>query len=173
MVDHLCFAESLKNPVLKPFSKVLSLGWYDGTTSGIAQCSRCSVAFKYDILDWDSDQEHRVFAFSRIDSQELNRVTELLGVAEEPSWPFWVPSWRSNSEDEKQNVRHEVESRLARAGKPEYVVMSDRQLNKLFAVRKLSADAEAQLPSTFDGLPVTNDFAYWKEYVGLTGEICG
>ena len=66
----------MAQPSRAPFGKILSLGWYDGTTSGLVQCSQCSAVFKYDIVDWDSDQDQRIFAFSPIEPQEFDGIVE-------------------------------------------------------------------------------------------------
>jgi hypothetical protein len=164
MSEYLCC--EIGYPSLSTFRRVLSLGWYDGTTSGLAQCSQCSAAFKYDLIDWDSDQDRRMFAFSPIGVQEFEHVVTLLSRNEKPSWPFWFPKWQFTS-IEKARVKSEIDERLARADPPEYLVASDRRLETVFAIKRLSGPARNRLPAVFDGLPVSSDFSYWREYVGL------
>jgi hypothetical protein len=164
MNDHTCF--ETKYPSRSIFGKVLSLGWYDGTTSGLAQCSHCSTTFKYDIVDWDSDQEQRMFSFSPISPQDFERTIKVLSSIETPNWPFWFPKWQF-APQEKKSIKAEVDECLARAGRPEYLVASDRRLEVIFAVKRLSGPERDRLPAQFDGLPTSNDFAYWKDLVGL------
>jgi len=154
-------------PKREPFGKVLSLNWYDGTTSGLVQCSRCSAVFKYDIVDWDSNQERRIFAFSPINSAEFDHIISLLSASASPSWPFWNPSWRFDSPKEKNRVAFEVDACLSRAALVEYIVAADRMLQTLFGAKNLSDPARNRLPETFDGLPASDDFNYWREYIGL------
>lgn len=161
-----CTATSIAYPSRTPFGKVLSLGWYDGTTSGLVQCSQCSAAFKYDIVDWDSNQDRRILAFSPISSQEFDGIVELLSRSESPRWPFWNPRWEFDSQ-EKERITLEIDNHLSRAGNPEYVVASDGGLERVLGMKRLSGPARDRLPAEFDGLPVTDDLNYWKEYIGL------
>lgn len=164
MSEHMCF--ETKYPARSIFGKVLSLGWYDGTTSGLAQCSRCPTVFRYDIVDWDSDQERRMFAFSPFNAQDFERIVELLSSIEKPSWPFWFPKGEFTLQ-QRESIKVEVDECLARAERPEYLLASDRRLDVVFAIRRLSGPERDRLPTQFDGLPVTNDFNYWRELVGL------
>lgn len=164
MGEHICFGTTFASRA--PFKKVLALGWYDGATSGLAQCSQCSDVFKYDIVAWDSDQERRMFAFSPIAPQEFDHIVSLLSRAEEPKWPFWCPRWQFTPV-EKERLKTDIDERLARANRPAYIVASDRQLETVFATKRLSGLARDRLPAVFDGFPVRDDYPYWKEYVGL------
>ena len=164
MTEHLCF--ETRYPARSIFGKVLSLGWYDGTTAGLAECARCSTVFKYDIVDWDSDQERRMFAFSPVSAQDFERTVKLVSRVETPRWPFWFPKWEL-APQEKASIKVEVDECLARAGRPEYLVASDRRLEMVFAIRRLSGPELDRLPVKFDGLPATNDFNYWRDLVGL------
>jgi hypothetical protein len=164
MSEHDCFKTVF--PSLLPFERVLSLGWYDGTTSGLALCAQYPAVFKYDILDWDSDQEHRIFALSPIDREKFDQLVDLFSSKEEPKWPFWHPRWQI-SPTEKALLKAQVDQRLAQAKSPEYVIASDRRLETVFAAKRLSGSAMDRLPLAFDGLPVSNSFDYWREYVGL------
>jgi hypothetical protein len=164
MGEHICCEKAY--PARSAFGKVMSLGWYDGTTSGLAQCSECSAAFKYDIVDWDSDQDRRIFAFSSIGLPEFDHIVSLLSGSDSPSWPFWCPRWEFTSA-ERDRIKKEIDERLAQAKSPEYIVASDRRLETIFASKRLRGPARDRLPAIFDGLPVTDDFGYWKEYVGL------
>lgn len=165
MSEHPCWS-AVNRPSSMPFTKVLSLSWYDGTTAGLAQCSQCSRVFRYDLVDWDSEQERRVFVLSPINPREFRQIIDLLARSESPTWPFWNPRWEFSSSEEKQRVMTEIDKHLDLAEKPEYVVIADRQLKILFATKGLNARALERLPLTFDGLPVANEFNYWKEYLG-------
>ena len=162
-----CEVTDVALPSKIPFGKVLSFGWYDGTTSGMVQCSRCSAVFKYDIVDWDSDQDRRIFALSPIEPDKFDQIVRVLGGDAHAKWPFWVPKWEFDSKEEKKRIEKEVDGHLATARPPEFLIVSDRNLSMMFGTRRLTAPARDRLPSSFDGLPVTNDFAYWREYVGL------
>ena len=148
------------------FGRVLSLGWYDGTTSGLAECSSCSSVFKYDLVDWDADQEQRVFALSRLDRESFERIVEILKAFESPKWPFWNPRWWNIKQPEvAERARSQVDECLSRAAEPEFLVASDRQLKNLFGMAGITDAIRAKLPKQFDGLPVTDDFDSWMAYL--------
>ena len=151
-------------PSASPFGKVLSLGWYDGTTFGMAQCSSCSAIFKYDVMAWDGEQDRRIFVFSPISRWDFDSVIQLLSRNEKPLWPFWNPRWNFASE-EKEMIRGDVEVCLARALRPEWLIESDRKLAETFAARPLNSLAMQRLPEKFDGLPFTDNFFEWQDYV--------
>src|SRR6266536_1213592 len=151
MSDYICCeATNVALPSTTPFGKVLSLGWYDGTTAGLVQCAYCSTAFKYDIVDWDSDQERRIFALSRIKPQEFDYIVSILQSGGPPKWPFWSPKWEFPSGDEQKRIANEVDTHLATARVPEFLVISDRNLGMMFGVKRLTAPARDRLPSSFD-----------------------
>jgi hypothetical protein len=168
MIDKICCEiTGVALPSKIPFGKILSFGWYDGTTSGMVQCSGCSAAFKYDIVDWDSDQDRRIFALSPIESDKFDQIVRILGGDAQAKWPFWVPRWEFDSKEERKRIEKEVDEHLATARRPEFLIVSDRNLSMMFGMRRLTGPARDRLPSSFDGLPITNDFAYWRDYIGL------
>ena len=54
---------------LSPFQRVIALGYYDGETSGFAQCHQCGDWYVFELIDWDSGQDLRVFQVDRIGGQ--------------------------------------------------------------------------------------------------------
>jgi len=160
-----CPAATSGKPPYSVFERVLSLGWYDGTTSGLARCANCSSVFKYDIVDWDADQEQRIFALSRIDPAEFDCVVDILSASEKPHWPFWNPRWPIEPPELTERIKKEVDTYMSRANQPEYLIASDRKLAKIFAMRQLSESFRRKLPKDFDGLPITNDFSSWMNYL--------
>lgn len=144
---------------------MLSLGWYDGTTSGLAECASCSTVFKYDLVDWDADQEQRIFVLSRTAHQTFDRIVDMLRAFESPKWPFWNPRWNIEPPQVKERTKSEVDDYLSRADEPGFLIASDRQLKRVFATGQVTEAVRAKLPKEFDGLPVTNDFNYWMGYL--------
>jgi hypothetical protein len=170
MDDNLCCeALSPPFPVASPFDRVLSLHWYDGTTSGLAHCGGCSTVFRYDIVDWDSDQERRIFLLSRLDPNEFEHLVSLFSSTETPKWPFWSPKWQFGSNEQREKSKAAVDALLSRADRAEYIIASDRDLSNVFAVKRLSDPARSKLNAPVDGLPMTNDFDYWRHYLRLKG----
>jgi hypothetical protein len=148
-----------------PFGRVLSLGWYDGTTSGLAECGSCSTVFKYDLVDWDADQEQRIFALSHTTHQVFDRIVDTLGAFESPKWPFWNPRWNIEPPELKKQTKSEVDSYLSRTDKPGLLIVSDRELKRVFAASQVTEALRAKLPEDFDGLPVKNDFNSWINHL--------
>jgi hypothetical protein len=140
---------------------VLSLGWYDGTTSGLAKCASCFTVFKYDIVAWDADQEQRIFALSHIATQAFDRIVDALGAFESPKWPFWNPRWNIVPPELKEQTKSKVDGYLSPTNEPVFLIASDRELKRIFAVGQITDAIRAKLPEEFDGLPVTNDFGSW------------
>jgi len=192
MNEYDCFGSTF--PLRPVFEKVVSLGWYDGTTSGLAQRSLCQTsveeraqngvlrgpvpgssgdaprtlcAFRYDIVDWDADQDRRIFVLSPIAVREFERVVDSFGESDSPTWPLWSPKLWQLPSPAKERATVELDRCLARAKCPEYLVASDRRLETLFAAKRITTSARDRLPPVFDGLPVSNDFDYWAECVGL------
>lgn len=162
-----CEATDVALPSKIAFGKILSFGWYDGTTSGLLQCSRCSAAFKYDLIDWDSGQDRRVFALSPMEAERFDQTVKVLGGDARAKWPLWVPRWEFDSTEEKERIEKEVDEHLATAKPPEFLIVSDGYFTMMFGMRRLTGPARDRLPGSFDGLPVTNDFDYWREYIGV------
>jgi hypothetical protein len=155
------------------FAKVLSLGWYDGTTSGLAQCANCGSVFKYDLLDWDADQEQRIFVLSRIERPEFDIVVSTLSAIDEPTWPFWSPRWRIDPPELRERIREQVDAHLSSANGAEYLIAANRLLSKVFSARRLSESLRRKLPKEFDGLPVTDDFKAWTDYLNAENDVGG
>ena len=165
MNEHNCFGSTF--PLRSVFAKIVSRDWYDGTTAGVAQCARCQTCFKYDIIDWDSDQERRIFALSPIEVREFESIVQLLSESDSPTWPFWSPKWWQLTSPEKERITEEMDRCLARAKSPEFLLASDWKLETIFAAKRLTGSTRYRLPPVFDGLPANNDFSYWAECVGL------
>jgi hypothetical protein len=156
-----CHTSTSAHPPYTPFGKVLSLGWYDGTTSGLAKCASCSTIFKYDIVDWDADQEQRIFVLSHVTAHVFDRIVDTLGAFESPKWPFWNPKWNIVPHELKEQTKSKVDSYLSSTNEPVFLIASDRELKRVFAVGQITDAIRAKLPEEFNGLPVTSDFAFW------------
>lgn len=160
-----CCAKVFSGPT--PFGKVLSLGWYDGTTNGLAQCSECSAAFRYDLVAWDSGQDCRIFAFSPITPQAFDRAVSLFATCEAPRWPLWVP-WFRFRPPEAERVDTEIEMCLSQSARPEYVVAADGYFKTILSAKPLSGVESEKPPTRFcTGVPATDDFEYWNRFLEL------
>jgi hypothetical protein len=61
-----------------PFKKVIALGYYDGATSGLAQCGNCAMAYRFELIAWDLSQENRAYSLAEIDSQVFDSIVHTL-----------------------------------------------------------------------------------------------
>jgi len=150
-----------------PFSKIIALGFYDGPTSGMAQCEICSAIYKFVMLDWDDDQEVRIFSLAPFASAAWTRTVNLLSKHESPNWPLWFPKWEFPSELVRNNVDNETDKILANAGISELVIASNRYGDRILAAQKLTTEDREYIKDWFSLEPsdVARD---WFSYLGLT-----
>jgi hypothetical protein len=160
------FGPSFPSPIEKTFSKVISIGWYDGTVSGLAFDTLHSLAFRFDLLDWGWAQEVRIFALSHLALSHFEDAVELYTKFETPNWPIWYPRWPSVPL-EQENMGRELDAILARAARPEYVFASQSRFETILAAKRLTEPASAFLPAKFDDQPSGN-FDYWQKYLELS-----
>jgi hypothetical protein len=156
---------SFPSPIESTFDKVVSIGWYDGTVSGIVLDSSHSLAFRFDLLDWGFAEEVRVFALSPLAVADFELAVSSLSLSETPKWPMWYPPWPSAIE-EAERLGSELDLALAHAESPEYVFASQSRFETILAARRLNVLARAFLPAKFDDQP-NGGFDYWQKYLEL------
>jgi hypothetical protein len=167
MMDEGIFAgASFPSPIESIFDKVVSIGWYDGTVSGIAFDSSHSLAFRFDLLDWGWTQNVRVFALSPLAVADFELAVNSLSQSKTPTWPIWYPSLPSSMQ-EKERLALELDTILARAKSPEYVFASQSRFETILAAKRLTPPARAHLPEKFDDQP-NGDFDYWQKFLELS-----
>jgi len=147
------------------FDKVISLSWYDGTTSGVALSSLHSMAFRFDLIDWGPGQELRVFAISALPVSAFELVVELFNRSEATKWPIWHPRW-PNVAQEQEMMSAELNPILAQARSPEFVFATESSFKSIIAAKSLTEAARLMLPAEFDGFP-KGGFGYWQMYLEL------
>lgn len=75
--------------VPSPFSRLVATGYYDGPTAGVVECDACKTVYSFHKLDWDDQQDVRVFSLSPIVGARLDDLVRAPG-ASQPKWPAWV-----------------------------------------------------------------------------------
>lgn len=75
---------SFPAPIESVFNPVISIGWFDGTTSGLALNALRALAFRFDLLDWGPGQEMRIFALSPLPIPEFEEAVKLFGTSQSP-----------------------------------------------------------------------------------------
>jgi hypothetical protein len=167
MIDvDIFFGATFPSLIESTFDKVASIGWYDGTVSGLALDSSHSLAFRFDLLDWGSAQEVRVFALSPLATTDFDLVMTLYGEFETPEWPIWYTPW-TPAMQENECLRSELNTVLARAESPEFVFASQSRFKTILSAKRLTASARAFIPAEFDDQPFGH-FDYWQKYLGLS-----
>ncbi len=91
-------------------SRLISLGFYDGTTSGLIEFEPGAV-FRYDVVGWDDGQDQRIYCLARMPARAFADVVELLSPSEAPHWPQWFPRWEFTPE-----IQRSVDKILDQAG---------------------------------------------------------
>jgi hypothetical protein len=149
-------------PVKPPFGRFVSLGYYDGTTSGVAQCSDCSSTFRYELAAWDSRQNIRVYSIASLPRNSFDTVVKLLSAVDEPRWPFWYP--KLSSEPSPLNVA--IDAELSRVERPTYAVAAEHLEREILAGKEITATGLASLPKDQD-FPNLADWDFWRAYLEL------
>src|SRR5947207_710814 len=102
---------------------MLVLGFYDGPTSGLLQCSTCSAIYAFDMLDWSEDHRARVFRLAALPSNALVEIEEALAPTEAPRWPVWIPWFRQQPPAKvREALTHKLQQLLRRAQPAELLV---------------------------------------------------
>jgi hypothetical protein len=87
--------------------RILSLGYYDGTTNGLLRTG--AHAFQYDLVSWDQEQNRRVYCLAPITLGAFGQAVEALLELGEPTWPFWNPVWRFTTEERRIAAEHALD----------------------------------------------------------------
>ena len=166
MIDESIFSQiSFPVRIESIFQKVISLGWYDGTTGGLALDSLERSAFRFDLLDWDPCQELRIFAMSPIAVPEFDKAVKLLSRSSAPKWPIWYSGWPSDIA-EQVRLGSELDAILLQASSPEFAFASQSRFETILAAKRLTQPSRAFLPATFEAYG-SGDFEYWQEFLEL------
>ena len=104
--------------------RLVSLGYYDGTTNGLLSFEKPGLAFRYDLVSWDSGEDWRVFCLSPLIPNDFEAAVHALSVLGEPRWPCWFPPWEFSSDAEKLGVEQALEAILNRSGPYRMAVLS-------------------------------------------------
>jgi len=123
-----------------PFQKIVAFGYYDGPTSGVLQCADCGSAYVFEMLQWDEDQDVRVFALAPLSTATFGRVVDALSVAEPPRWPVWVPAGSVDAA-----VQEEVDDNLVGAGPIQFVVAAERLDREILAAEAVDHATQSQV----------------------------
>jgi hypothetical protein len=166
MVDEDIFSNlSFPVPIEVIFTRVISIGWYDGTTSGLAFDSLRELAFRFDLLDWGPCQDLRIFALSPLSLPQFEQTVKLFSTSQAPKWPIWYPSWPSDPLELKR-MGSERDAILSRASRPEFSFASQSRFETVLTAKRLTLPSRAFLPAEFDEHG-SGGFDYWQKFLEL------
>ena len=161
-----CEPPPTRFPADPPFGRFVALGYYDGTTSGIAQCSACSSAFRYELAAWDSAQNVRVYSIAELPQDAFDTVVRLLSAIDKPRWPWWDPNFSSLTASELSSLNTAIDTELSEAELPTYAVAAKHLDREILAAREITATGLALLPKDQD-FPNPADWDFWRTYLAL------
>lgn len=131
--------------VESPFSRLVAVGFYDGPTEGLIECGTCGTVFSFRKLDWDDQQDIRVFSLSPVANVDLDDLADA-PAGSTPKWPCWVLT-----EEVASSSGARVESARATEGPVEFIVATEDLLHSLKVWRRAGG-----------GLPID-----WFTHLGL------
>jgi hypothetical protein len=158
---HCCEFFNDEKKIASPFEKLISLGYYDGTVSGLAQCGGCEKVFHYRLVAWDESQNVRVFSLAQTKAEIFDKVVEVFSRFGRPRWPYWYPVLPAQ---EAKSISDRIDSLLASGDSPRYVIAAESPERAILAVR--SIQESVRLPHSAD-FPKPSEWDYWKEYLHL------
>lgn len=148
-------------------AKRIVLGWYDGPTAGVGECSACGTALVFEMLAWDELQDERVFSLATLHGGSLDELVTALEPLGLPQWPEWTPKWQFASDDIQKSVEGTVQGILSQAASPEWVVLTERIGSDNGIGRRMK---EVDLPMQWDSnTEPTADFEIWSRFIRTGG----
>jgi hypothetical protein len=105
--------------------RIISLGFYDGTTNGLILFEKAGLVFKYDLISWDGAENWRVFCLAPLRPDDFVEVTNILSSLGEPKWPCWHPVWRFSSDSQQHDVEQSLNVLLNSSGPYVSAVLSN------------------------------------------------
>ena len=78
--------------VPSPFARLVATGYYDGPTEGLVECGTCGTTYSFHKLDWDDQQDLRVFSLAPLAPLASQGLEDLANASGAPpaKWPSWV-----------------------------------------------------------------------------------
>jgi hypothetical protein len=124
----------------KPFSKILALGFYDGPTSGVAECNNCGDTYCFEMLTekFGEVQDIRIFSLSLLPRESFNEIVDACLGTGEVQWPLWVPIWNFPVSDLKNKAEQQIKKALDIANDPSFVIAFNNISENILAVRSIN-----------------------------------
>jgi hypothetical protein len=105
---------------------VIATGYFDGETDGVLRCGVCGQSYRFQLLDWDEQQDKRLFKLIRISPSLYEAIERILRESYGDHSPrYWVPNRPSLGTLAKEAVNLEIAILLQRSTEPEAVFMTE------------------------------------------------
>jgi len=123
--------------VPSPFARLIATGYYDGPTDGLVECATCSTIYSFRKLDWDNQQDTRIFSLSPIPGHSIAEFADSKTGGVAPTWPVWVLADR-----ETEGVASAVDEMRRAASPEEFIVATEDLLGTIAAWRPVGLIGE-------------------------------
>src|SRR6476646_5009845 len=167
MIEEIKLCGSNFEKSTSPFGRILCLGYYDGPTSGLAECAASQKVYRFELAAWDPSCDTRIYSLAQTDVQVFDSIVQTLARLEEPRWPFWTPRWQFGSSAEERIASSEIEQAFARIPPANLLIATDHLDQSILACRALESIVRDRMPKE-GALPDPRDWEFWREYLGLT-----
>ena len=143
------------------FEKRISLEFYDGAVTGVAEVSGLPERwFAYKLAALDRSENHRVLVLAPLKERLFHQIVECLSVPEPPKWPFWAPLAAP------EKAWHRAAQLSNKSERAKYAVLSSAYLDRVFAVCKLTASLQRKLPKLLPAYQKTS-YPTWRKAILL------
>jgi hypothetical protein len=125
---HFCTNPCSFSVPMRPWGDptVIVIGYFDGETEGLLRCSICGQAFRFQLVDWDKNQDERIFSLTRVVAPTYEAILSTLAKAYgEPSTRYWVPNNSSLTNVAREAVNNVVADLLRDSNRPEAVLLTE------------------------------------------------
>jgi len=80
--------------------------------------------------------------------------------------PNWDIAWPSGT-PENERLGAEIVTIMNTAGRPTHVLASNAKFKTIDQVKELDEASLALLPLRFEGVPLRDNFDYWRQYLAV------
>jgi hypothetical protein len=108
-----------------PFARLLATRYYDGPTEGLVECGSCGTTYSFQKLDWDDQQDIRIFSLSPISGRGLDDLMRSPG-SPLPKWPNWILT-----SEESADFAAKVDELRKSASPEEFIVVTEDLLREV------------------------------------------
>lgn len=149
-IDTCCLNTTQGKVQISPFKRILSLGYYDGPTMGIAQCDNCQAEYKFDIFSWDDQQDIRIYGLFPLPPGGLSKIIDALSLMGPPEWPIWIPRWDFSDEQLRIAIDDLVKEVIGGSEMLKGLVAAKDLSKEILAFRNLNDSEARTLPKKFN-----------------------